>query len=127
VKTAILRDKKLKEYFKENPQEREAVKKGTRKQTRTFRYMRNVPDYLLPQGFEREKPETYSVHRKTFQSNMDRRYGTNTTDQIDDDERLEEDPKFISAEDLPPISGRKKWKIRHRFALKKTGRGKNSQ
>jgi len=119
TKEAILADSKLKDYFKENPTEKEALKKGMRKHGRTTKYIRQIPNYLMPDGMSKPMPDSFFINRKNFEEKYDKRHGLQRDRDLLDSEKIEEDPRFIDADDLPPISGRKLWKIRHHKPLKK--------
>lgn len=66
TKEAVLADKKLKDYFKENPTEKAALKKGMRKHSRTTRYIRSIPQYLMPDGMAKPMPDAFYLNKARF-------------------------------------------------------------
>lgn len=144
-----LNSEKLQEYFEENPEDKKALQKAQRQlreKNSVLRHLRVVPSYLVPDSFGAANPVQQAVRddaaaqgtltsqakRKkmvqtkradplqTFETSVGRpkkRPHLTREAMIKKDRRI--DPTTANVERLPPLSGRKIWKLRHNRQIRK--------
>jgi len=137
-----LNSEKLKAYFEEHPEERRALQKTQRqfREKKNVRsHLRTVPSYLVPENFSAATPVqqavredvaarggvTNSVKKRRKQqlqrqdplqvlpvsASTARRHRFTREKMLARDRKV--DPKTANLEDLPALSNRKLWKLRH--------------
>lgn len=116
VKKAILATKEVKSKFDENPQDKKILQEAKKKH-KAKRYLASVPDYLLPEPLKRKRSDSTKLDRKRFEEKLAKRQ-KRAPREVEAGETIEEAPENIAWEDLPPVSNRKMWKIRHHFSIK---------
>jgi ATP-dependent RNA helicase DDX56/DBP9 len=116
VKKALLASKTLKEHFEENPNDRKLLQKAKYK-PKVKAHLANVPVYLLPESIKDQEDPTFRYKAADFEARLARRQKRPARDIAE--EYVEEEPTQINWQDLPPISNRKWWKIRHHKSLQK--------
>lgn len=137
-----LNSERLKAYFEDNIEDKKALQKSQRglKDNKARRdHLKSVPFYLVPEQFFNETPVQKAV--KEAASNTTERNAKKRSIQARDDplrsfeghvkkrrkvthdmmaaKQAKQDPKLTNIEDLPPLSGRKLWKLRHKKHLVK--------
>lgn len=133
----VLNSEKLKDYFEENPDERRALQRAQRtlRERKSVRkHLAHVPHYLVPEQFSAATPVQAAVREaggkvsaavkkrralqakksdplqgftpgvKTGRKRFTREYFEGVEKRIN--------PSTANVEDLPPLSGRKLWKMR---------------
>jgi len=145
-----LNSEKLQEYFEENPEDKKALQKAQRQlreRSSALRHLQAVPSYLVPESFGATTPVQQAVRddaaargaltgqakRKklmqarradplqTFETSAGRpkkRPWLTREAMVKIDKRI--DPTTANVERLPPISGRKIWKLRHNKPVRKS-------
>jgi len=135
-----LHSEKLKEYFEEHPEDRKALLRSQRqlRERKSVRqHLKVVPSYLVPEQFTNMTPVQQAVREDAAargQTGMKKRRKNHKLgdplfgdadvswrktvsqkmreDNIRKEKRL--DPLAVIPEKLPPLSGRKLWKLRHK-------------
>lgn len=119
VKKAILSAKEVKTQFETNPEDKKILAEA-KKRHRPPRHLSIVPEYLMPEGMQKEhKP--HKVNKAEFEKKLAKRQKREVHD-VDEKEVMEETPENIAWQDLAPTSNRKLWKIRHHFNMGKRSR-----
>jgi ATP-dependent RNA helicase DDX56/DBP9 len=142
-----LNSEKLQQYFEDHPEEKKALQKAQRslKEKKSIRaHLRHVPFYLVPEHFVAATPVQQAVrdmggkvssqvkrrrylHAKkqdplqSCEAGMHgkkKRHARFTREAMEAKERRI-DPNTANVEDLPPMSGRKLWKLRHGKSVRK--------
>lgn len=116
VKKALLASKPLKEHFEENPHDRKLLQKAKTK-TKVKAHLANVPVYLLPEAIKGKEDPSFRYKASDFEARLAKRQKRPARDVADD--YIEEEPSQINWQDLPPVSNRKWWKIRHHKSLQR--------
>mmetsp|Transcript_46515 Transcript_46515/g.108436 ORF Transcript_46515/g.108436 Transcript_46515/m.108436 type:complete len:709 (-) Transcript_46515:47-2173(-) len=149
LQAEALKSERLQAYFEEHPDEKEALQRSQRelKERKSVRkHLKVVPSYLVPESFLSTTPVQEAVRAAKAASGMSESTAQRRTVRkslgdplngvegrrksrqqllrdrmIKKDKRL--DPLQTSPEELPPLSGKKMWKIAHH---KKVGTGKDA-
>lgn len=136
-----LNSEKLKAYFEEHPDDKRALQRAQRtlRERKSVRqHLRHVPTYLVPEQFSAVSPVQQAVRdatggqvtaevrkrRRQILRQQDPLQGFSATGgkrkrsvrfsrEIMAAKERHIDPTTANVEDLPPISGRKIWKLRH--------------
>lgn len=140
-----LNSDKLKEYFEEHPEDRQALQCVQRslKNKATTQHLAHLPSYLLPEGFAASTPVQKAVRAEVGTSGAGRVSGRAARRMKQDplqtssnvkskamralrfsreamlakDARI--NPEIGNGENLPSLSGRKLWKLRHGKRIRK--------
>lgn len=145
----VLNSEKLKEYFEEHPEDKAALQKTQRalKERKSIRqHLKHIPFYLVPDNFDTSTPVQQAVRAqkaadgKPMSSGVNRRKMLRAARRRDlvehrevatahkvskySRERFEAierriNPATANIEDLPPLSGKKLWKLRHKKTVRK--------
>eukprot|EP00826_Nyctotherus_ovalis_P029676 TRINITY_DN2352_c0_g1_i9.p1 TRINITY_DN2352_c0_g1~~TRINITY_DN2352_c0_g1_i9.p1 ORF type:complete len:163 (+),score=46.06 TRINITY_DN2352_c0_g1_i9:303-791(+) len=121
LKKVILKNKKLKSYFEEHPQEKEILSKELSKSKideRRFISLRTLPDYLIPKESLLTNPVEMRIAEETKES-------LEIADRNPLPAFSNEGAEAVNYEELPITSGRKLWKLRHHRRIKKKPYVKN--
>jgi len=113
LKRQLIGSKKLKKYFEEHPTEKEIlVKELGKNKDPDYRFadLKILPDYLIP-----NEPLLANPIEEAIVETKGLVYAEKDTSKL----FPEENPDIMNYEQLPPTSGRKRWKIRHHRSLKK--------
>uniref|UniRef100_A0A7S4W8V4 RNA helicase n=2 Tax=Alexandrium monilatum TaxID=311494 RepID=A0A7S4W8V4_9DINO len=144
-----LHSEKLQEYFEENPEDKKALQRAQRqlRETKTtLQHLQAVPSYLVPDSFDASTPVQQAVRedaaaRGGAATGQARRRKLQQARRSDPLQALEPtgraktrpwltreamvrkdaqiDAATANVERLPPISGRKIWKVRHHKRVRK--------
>lgn len=137
-----LNSERLKAYFEDNIEDKKALQKAQRglKDHKSRRaHLESVPFYLVPEQFFAATPVQKAVKEaalKTTERNAKKRAMAARDDPLRSFEgvatkrrkvtrdqmaakQAKQDPKLTNVEDLPPLSGRKLWKLRHKKQIQK--------
>mmetsp|Transcript_138558 Transcript_138558/g.430915 ORF Transcript_138558/g.430915 Transcript_138558/m.430915 type:complete len:214 (+) Transcript_138558:651-1292(+) len=140
-----LKSEKLQEYFEENPEDKKALQKAQRQlreRSSTLKHLEAIPSYLVPDSFAAATPVQQAVRddaavrgvpagqakrkapTKVRRSDplepmgrAKKRPWMSRESMIRVDQKL--DPTTVNVERLPPLSGRKIWKMRHKKPIRK--------
>ena len=110
---ALLKSKKMKEYFQANANEKEMLEKkaySTQFPIWKFKDLHKVPSYLVPQS----SLLTNNIEKALQKENLQEKSMETQVDPF-----YYETPLIVDADKLEPTSGRKRWMIRHRKGNKK--------
>jgi len=118
VKKALLGSKNLKNQLESNPQDKQILKEAKKKK-KPPRHLASVPEYLLPEKLRTQPKSVAKYNKKDFETKLARREKRLPKDYLPT-ETIEETPEQIHWKDLPPVSNRKYWKIKHHFAINKS-------
>ena len=113
ISKALLKSKKMKDYFKSNEKEREILSKkayATQFPAWKFKDLHKLPSYLIPQT---------SVMTNKIEKALQKEHLVAKAIESQVDPYYYETPLLLDADKLEPTSGRKRWMIRHRKGNKK--------